>query len=160
MKKGAAHFTANQWLAYIKGELEEETMVEMEDHLYVCDQCLHIYTALIATDENVSPIADGTAFTDQVMEGISRIDKEKLGKPVPSKRGKGYVNQTIVHYAIAAGLTVVLMFSGVFEKLSEGTGTVQGTDFQRSESLTENMLNKTFSLLDSIKEHAKEAEKE
>ncbi|WAA12883.1 hypothetical protein [Fervidibacillus halotolerans] len=154
------HYSMKEWVAFAKGELREDVYLEMEHHLYHCDQCLAIFSKIMIEDETVPPMTNGTAFTDQVMEKVSQIDREITFDTGRKKQKKAYVKQTMIHYTIAASLTILLMFSGTFEKLSESIGNVHKTGFEQNESVTENVLNKTLSLLDSIKEHAEEAKTE
>ncbi|WAA08843.1 hypothetical protein [Fervidibacillus albus] len=155
-----SHYSVDQWVAFSKGELRKEVYMEMEDHLYHCDHCLAIYSKLMIEDETVPPMSDDLAFTDQVMEKLSQMGRERKNSTGSEIQRKTYMKQTIIHYTIAAGLTILLMFSGAFEKLSAGVGEVHDTGFKQKESVTENLLNKTLSLLDSMKVHAKEAKTE
>ena len=56
------HYDHVEWIFYKNNVLSEEKIIEMEEHLYYCDECLETFLSLI--DEN------------EVQEAIKPISEE------------------------------------------------------------------------------------
>lgn len=69
-----------------------------------------------------------------------------------------FYQTAIFHYTLAAVATIVLMMTGVFQNISHYTGAIQSTTSQEDRSsVTEGIVNITFSWLDSFETKHKEA---
>jgi hypothetical protein len=150
------HKTFEEWLTYVRDEVDEKTRVEFENHLYECDQCMEVYLEAIERQETSFPtVTDADAFTDGIM---AMIEQEKpvsnIEKPRPYAKTKFY-QKSVFHYLVAAAMTLLLMTTGVFQELM----TIV-TDFEKKspkESITEGIMNETFSFVEESNQTNKEA---
>lgn len=154
------HYSKENWLQYINGELSSQLMSEMEEHLYSCDQCLFHYLELIAKTD-LPAMTNESIFTEKVMQEIEKIpvqskkvEENQLRK---TKQGK-YFKQTVIHYLLAAGLTIVLVSTGFFGKILESADQFQkDTVYNPSTSITEQLFNKTEQFVHLFIKNDKEA---
>ncbi|MGP7819443.1 hypothetical protein [Niallia sp. 01092] len=154
------HYSFEQWLKYVKNELEEHERILLEDHLYTCDQCLDIYVTAVAEQETVLPtISDETAFTDQIMMRISNEEAEtKL--EVKTKKRRRFYHSTIFQYTLAAAVTLILMSTGVFQSIIQHTENIQKAEIPtKKEAVTVGFVDKTFSWMDELEGNIKEEKK-
>jgi predicted anti-sigma-YlaC factor YlaD len=138
----------------VNNEIDEKVREMYEDHLYSCDQCLELYLQAVAEFEDNLPVLSNEAdFTDIVMSKVTiKHDSIKKEKAAP------FYQKTIFHYVIAAAMTILLMTTGVFQSITHYVETVQSPHVQeKSPSLTEGIMNKTFAWMDSIEKKNKEA---
>lgn len=62
-----------------------------------------------------------------------------------------FYNRTAFHFCIAAAATWLFLVTGVFEKVAEIAATVKAPEIEEeAPSLTEELLDKTFTLIDSV----------
>ncbi|MBU8880309.1 hypothetical protein BGM26_15260 [Bacillus sp. FJAT-29790] len=155
------HYSEQEWLAYVKNELDEDARVLYENHLYSCDQCLEIYFQAVAEEETELPVISNEAdFTDLVMAQISesKVSKIRSSKSIGEMR-KPFCQSAVFHYSIAAAMTILLMMTGVFQSITKYAENVQSPEFQEKETpLSLGIVDKTFAWMDSL-EKMKEAEK-
>jgi len=154
------HYPYEQWLCYVKDELDEQTRAEVESHLYTCDLCLEQYLQALEDHESSLPtLSNETNFTELVMAEVakdSRTDgKQAEIKPAASAK-KPFYQQAAFHYLLAAAATLLLTFSGVFQSLATFASAVE-TPQERNETVTDNLIDKTFAWMDSLEK--KEANK-
>lgn len=153
------HYSYDQWLQYVKNEIEGEDRALYEDHLYTCDQCLEVYLAAVEVEE-LPDLGDGTAFTDNIMaqlpKGNQRHPDIKAEKS--SRKATAFYKKTIFHYSVAAAMTILLMSTGFFQTLTQYAGDVESKQFKEDKaSITEGFMDKTFMWMDSF-EHPKKEE--
>ena len=169
------HYNYDEWLQYVKDEINEKDKQELEDHLYTCDQCLTHYLLAIEANETSLPIlSDISEFTDSVMAEVS---KQKIVVPdttnnfstmlmVPSVpdtktdtktktevKKKPFYQQALFHYLFAAAATILLTFTGAFQSLATYANALESPQQQVQEkkpSVTEGVINKTFAWMDSL----------
>lgn len=138
------HFTKEEWLHYVKNQLEEEVRTSYENHLYECDQCFELYLQAIDEARGELPlIEDGQKFTDEIME---KIDEDKLSK----EKKIPFYQKTFFQYGIALAMTIFLMSSGVFQAIFQFVDEVQKPYEVESLTFTEGLMNKAFTFMDSI----------
>ncbi|MGM0829387.1 MAG: hypothetical protein ACQEU4_14300 [Bacillota bacterium] len=138
-----SHIALEEWKNYVRDEMNDIKRSEYEEHLYSCDQCMSLYMEAIESVQDELPSIEGPSlYTDEVME---RIPVEM--NPVVKKVKKQWYEEKVFHYVLATAMTLILMASGIFGELVKIT-----TDFERNQqpSFTENILNKTTALLDSV----------
>ncbi len=144
-----SHYTNEEWRQFICDVLPEEKREEMESHLYSCDQCLAVYMELI--EENASDLpnpSDEAVSADVVLAQVEQYKKPKRTKQTQTK-------QKLLHYGIAAAITIGFMSSGIFQ-LVTNAGVV-GTDLSENRpTYTEQWMDKTLSFLDWLKVNQKE----
>ncbi|GMB09223.1 hypothetical protein [Thermolongibacillus altinsuensis] len=140
------HYTNEEWRQFICDVLPEEKREEMENHLYTCDQCLAVYMELI--EENAFELpnpSDETVSADVIIAQVEQYKKPKRTK----------TKQKLLHYGIAAVITIGFMSSGIFQSVTNAV--VLGTDLSENRpSYTEQWMDKTLSFLDWIKPNQKE----
>lgn len=101
------HFDKKEWTEYVANKTSPEKSSQMEEHLYLCDKCLEIYISVSEKTENHSAVDQiHSGFTDRVMEKIIKKPKEK---------SQAY---KLAVYSIAACMTLLITFSGTFERLN------------------------------------------
>ncbi|MEH7382737.1 hypothetical protein V7138_19900 [Bacillus sp. JJ1533] len=134
------HFSNEEWLLYIKDELEESKREELENHLFSCDQCLEIYMELIEVQAEEVPNLENDSFTDEV---VTKLPEKK------GKQGKRFLQSPIFHYGVAAAVTLTLMSTGVFQSMTGILGTVEASSFsEQKQSVSSNLMEKALSLFD------------
>lgn len=141
-------YQKTQLVRYVKDELMEEEKKQLEDHLYSCDSCLLVYMTILDEHENELPMIESQSFTDEVMKEISSNQKMK------ERRSR---TNPLTHYVIAAGFTLILMFSGVFDSLT----TIVSDDAMnpmKSGSFSDEMLNRTMEMIQSLNHNEKESD--
>lgn len=144
-----SHYMNEEWRQFICDVLPEEKREEMESHLYSCDQCLAVYMELI--EENASDLpnpSDEAVSADVILAQVELYAKPKRMKQSQTK-------QKMLHYGIAAAITIGFMSSGIFQ-LVTNAGVV-GTDLSENRpAYTEQWMDKTLSFLDWLKVNQKE----
>jgi hypothetical protein len=174
------HYNYDEWLEYVKNEVNEKTRVELENHLYTCDECLDHYLQAMAANESSLPIlANESTFTDVVMAEVTKKkdmvpdtvrnlntmsmvslvpDTPLLAKVNKQSNKKSLYQQAGFHYLLAAAATMLLMFSGAFQSLATYANSLESPQIQEKKtSVTEGVINKTFAWMDSLEK--KEANK-
>jgi anti-sigma factor RsiW len=156
------HYSDDEWLKYIRDELEEKDREKAEDHLYSCDTCLEEYLLALSAHESSFPIlSDESVFTDAVMLEVSKLTEEnqtEFKSTKLEKKKKPYYQQVAFHYFLAAAATLMLMLSGVFQSLASYASSIEGPKTKEVKpSVTEGMIDKTFAWMDSLEK--KEANK-
>lgn len=148
------HMTYENWLLYVQDDLDEQTRVEYENHLYSCDDCLEIYLQAVEANEFQMPSLPETAdFTDSVMKQIQTPVKTIKKKPQNKKR------QTMIHYTLAAAMTLLLMSTGVFSQLMNIASQFEKVEAQQKESFVHAFLNNSISITDQFENNFKEGDK-
>ncbi len=155
------HYSYEEWMTYVKNEVDKAERESFEDHLYSCDQCLDCYLQAVAEVENELPVIENEAdFTNVVMAQIAESKQPKI-PTIKEKRKTPFYQTAIFHYSIAAAMTILLMTTGVFQSITKYTESVQTPNFHEKEtSVTEGIVDKTFAWMDSLEKKSKEADKE
>ncbi|RDW18984.1 hypothetical protein [Oceanobacillus chungangensis] len=141
------HIQYKEWLSYTEDTLDEGTREHYENHLYVCDACMSLYLeAIEAMEQKIPVMSTNATFTDEVMQKINSEQKQET-KVKTAKLS--FFQKTIVHYVVAATVTLFLMSQGVFSQLMTAV-----TDFEASNknetSILTNMLDKSASIIDKF----------
>lgn len=127
------HLSEEKLRRYVGGTLQEEEQAEVEEHFSECDDCFDSYLLMLESD---SPLQ--SAFTDDTVERIVREH--------PTFQQKKETNM-LAHYLVAAGFTLLLMMSGVFNLV---TDSVDPDSFEQKPSFTEQIMDESSSLIDKI----------
>ncbi|MBS4209562.1 hypothetical protein [Bacillus sp. FJAT-50079] len=137
------HMTLDNWLQYVQDNLDEQTRVEYENHLYSCDDCLELYLQAVEVNEAQMPsLPAPTDFTDAIMKQIDPPAKKKK----PEIRRK----QTFIHYALAAAMTLLLMSTGVFSQLMNVASEFEKQEHEQEQSFVHAFLNNSISIIDQF----------
>ncbi|MFB5935047.1 hypothetical protein ACE8FZ_17385 [Peribacillus frigoritolerans] len=148
------HVSEAQWVAYLADEIPEALKIEYENHLYSCDKCLSVYMEAMEKEETSLDL-EGFDIAGPVMDSISRLKGGSVEDSWPHRKEKSL--RTITrHYLIAAGFTILLMAGGVFQSLTEYVDSVESSSDKKTQSLTEDLIDKTFTWMDTIEKKNKE----
>ena len=117
------HYSDRQWMLFQAGSLDVATATLLRHHLRICPTCQQEYLKLISPrQEDLVNELVPTDFTSQVMAKIAELPVP--GRSVPTKTGtkRSKISkrfwQQLGAYAVAAGLTIVLMLTGMFDHLT------------------------------------------
>src|SRR5699024_3759176 len=114
----------------------------IENHIYTCDTCMDIYLSMLDSHPITGTISED--FTDQVVEKINKRHPSQMNTPRQSKPRKA-----VAHYFLAAGLTIILTVSGIFQGMLDVTNNEQ---MKNRSSITKQLMQNTNQLLDQLKE--------
>ncbi|MGG3467667.1 hypothetical protein ABES02_09320 [Neobacillus pocheonensis] len=140
------HYSYDEWMQYVKNEINEKDRETYESHLYACDQCLDDYLLAVSANESSLPIlSNDGSFTDLVMAGVSKQ------KP-PIKNKKPFYQQAAFHYLLAAAATILLTLTGAFQSLATYADSLENPQKIQAKkpSVTEGVIDKTFAWMDSL----------
>ncbi|WP_102028847.1 hypothetical protein [Salirhabdus sp. Marseille-P4669] len=119
---------------YTSNQLNEQEQVAIESHLDHCDVCFETYLHVI--DEWSIPHSLSETFTDDTVERIkSSQPNMSPDSSLPTKTD--YHKKTITNYFLAAGLTVVLMFTGAFKLVTNVSDKINVYDEPISDELVD-----------------------
>lgn len=142
------HFSKGKWKDYKDNIIPEEERISMEDHLYICDNCMDIYLNLIDNEElDFAERMIPSSFTEIVMEKVEKITP--ISKPI---RKKKMIENIFMYYVAAASVVLVLTAGGVFTKMTDlpmekiGVDTIKtqesiGSIYSFSERIVDNTNN-------------------
>ncbi|AST92353.1 anti-sigma factor family protein [Sutcliffiella cohnii] len=135
------HYTQEEWLAYIQDELSEDRRTILEDHLYSCDQCLHVYL------EQLNYVSDTLPMLSEEEQNVVPIETKKMP----------FYQHSIFHYTVAAAITFLLLTSGMFHSMIGFASNIEESTVQnREEAVSKNVMNKALSFLELIERKHKE----
>jgi predicted anti-sigma-YlaC factor YlaD len=152
------HYSYEVWCQYVRNEMDGRVREAVENHLYSCDQCLNLYLQVLDTEDSGLPlIQNETEFTDTIMANIADL-KRKNASLMEGK--KSFYQSSAFHYILAAAVTIIMMFTGVFQSITKVADTVQSPQtLQKTPSFSEGIINKTFNWMDSFELKNKEVKK-
>ncbi len=143
------HFSNEEWMSYIDDKLSETTCEELEDHLFSCDQCLAVYMKMIDRQAEELPVIVDSSFTDEI---IAELPKEKMQK-------KTLYQRTLIHYAVAAAITLTLMTTGFFQSITGVVTTVEASSISKpGQSVSNALMEKALALFEVIDIKQKEGQ--
>lgn len=147
------HYTEDEWTEWIREQAPDSLSVDMESHLYECEECLSIYMHALELHTSALPVPkdiDELEY-DQLFKRTTRLSvKEESSWRETAKH-------TYFQYAVAAAATLILTISGFFSGLSQELGDwKEPTDLQQSTSISENLMNQTLSWLDTLQSKSSE----
>jgi hypothetical protein len=145
------HVTYGEWLKYVEGGLEEQARDQYEEHLYSCDGCMEIYLAALEAGGTSFPdLSDEAGFAESIIGQVQHYKEQD--NPLISKKQKFY-QKAAFHYVVAAAMTILLMYTGIFQQLIGFT-----EEFERSShpSFTTELMNKTTNLIENVENQTRE----
>lgn len=109
------HYDYIEWIFYKERILSKEKQKEMEDHLYICDDCMNTFLSLIDKDE-VDRAAEiiSPEFTGNVMKNIQKV-KHNPGTKVVKHNVK--FKEMFGYYVAVASVAIILTFGGFYSGL-------------------------------------------
>ncbi|MGE7767625.1 hypothetical protein [Peribacillus sp. NPDC096540] len=148
------HVSEAEWITYLADEMPDALKIEYENHLYSCDECLAVYMEAMERAESSLNVED-LDIADSVMDSIAQLNKVSFEEAKQIRKEKSL--RTITrHYLIAAGFTILLMAGGVFQSLTEYVDSVESSTIKENQTLTDDLIDKTFNWMDSIEKKNKE----
>lgn len=134
-----AHYPEQRWLFYVQDRLEESERLELEEHLAVCEVCLMLYMEqLEQVSVELPDSVQGSGMVNQVMY--------RLTEPSRRRQATSSSRLRILHYTVAAAITLLLMTSGVFDSMIS-TGAHEPAA-PPSESISSQVMEKALSLFE------------
>lgn len=147
------HIRYEEWLLYVQDTIDEEMRETYENHLYTCDHCLELYLQAVETVESELPQwRESSNFTDSVMVQVIGSTTKKQEKAYVKKNRK---QQTMLHYFLAAAMTLILMSTGVFTQLMNVASDFERDESKQADSFVLTFLNKQDSITDKLEENFK-----
>ncbi|MBY6037783.1 hypothetical protein KUV80_14015 [Fictibacillus nanhaiensis] len=138
------HFTEKEWKSYVDGSIHLEQQVIMEDHLYGCDVCLADYLRVNDQFNHFKVPETPIGQMEELLKEMNVTPKKKQQK----RKNKQH---PMIHYVIAASLTVYLMSSGLFHQVTGVWKDAESNVTNKApESMTENLMDRTLILLDRL----------
>ncbi|SDK17495.1 zf-HC2 domain-containing protein [Sediminibacillus albus] len=118
---------------------------QIENHLETCEHCFASYLDLLEHWETPAGLTD--SFTDITIEKVKLYQSySHLAEQRPSSY-RSRQARTLVHYLLAAALTLVLMAGGIFQGVLDLTDQ---SNLDKRPSLTDNIMQKTDSWLTQL----------
>jgi anti-sigma factor RsiW len=152
------------WQAYIKHQLQNDTSLEYEEHLYACDACLELYMEVVEALQQPTSVKAINKQADKIMAQIqseNHVDTpEKIAvQGIVTPKGIRRVPLTrrpLFQYGVAAILTLMLMSAGVFQGLSHRISHIESkTNRDQQESFSQKLMEKTVAMLDAVQTQPK-----
>ncbi|MEX2459707.1 MAG: hypothetical protein WD469_00165 [Paenibacillaceae bacterium] len=159
------HYSNVEWSAYVRGQLSAERQSEYEAHLYDCEACLQLYMDSVA-DLDVDPVTSESdpfyledVWIEQIMDQIES-QKQLLQTQSSPPRKIALYRKPVLQYALAAAITILLMTTGIFHGITSDIDQPPPVTKQNLDaSYTDQLMDKTVTMLDAIQQKAKLIEK-
>lgn len=135
------HITYENWIRYVQGKAQQEE--HFEQHLYECDQCLTLYMEALETEQIQSP----TLTTKEIVHSIKNNRKER--KESSNVSSPIRFHRKLVHYILAAGMTLFLMSSGVFSEMSKLVDRIEAKP-NNNLSVVTHFMEHSISIVDQV----------
>ncbi|MNE26305.1 hypothetical protein D3C76_183020 [compost metagenome] len=144
----------NIWGRYIEGKLSSAEERKLEELLLKDEGAVHQYMKELELLEDSLPLlSDRDLFSDGVISALPSIGKSAGPDSKGNSKAKANRwNLPIVHYLIAASITLLLLGSGVFDLLSIEAN--QSVHKARNVSISDQWMNATSKWIDSIKDNS------
>lgn len=106
------HYDYVEWVLYKNNILDDEIYNEMEEHLFICDDCMETFLSLIDEAEiDKAGNLISMNFTDKIMDNIKNI------RPIKKPTKKKVSNDFFIYYTAVASVAIILTASGFFGRL-------------------------------------------
>lgn len=135
---------------YVRGEGSAEERSSYEELMLSDDSVLEIYMQVLAELGSELPgLSDPETFTQQVVEH-EQIKPYTHRAPLRiQERPKRWYERAIVHYTIAASITMLFLFTGAFDRLLPGEMN-HDVPLSETPSYSEQWVEKTTGWLDQL----------
>jgi hypothetical protein len=156
MKSGDYQICREQAKAYLEGQEDVVEREEWERLLLEDEATFATYMEMLdELKEDLPSLENSSAFIECVMGDwativeSSVVSEQVADKEIGSRRYRFY-EKTIFHYAVAASLTLIIMSSGMFDKLLTGEMELVVPKQDNSPSYSERMMQTTSGWLDQL----------
>ncbi|AKG35368.1 hypothetical protein [Paenibacillus durus] len=142
-------------LAYIFGQGTRDEREAMEEQLLGEDEALSAYLDILNRHGDELPTLDDTAsFSRNIMNRLPPLSDQsepdhEHGNRLQFCHSRWY-NRTIIHYLVAASLTLLFLSSGVFDRLMTGELDVVVKNGDGSAFNSEQIIQKTTGWLERL----------
>lgn len=140
------HYNLDEWKLYINDLIDENERIDMENHLFKCDECLEIYLNAVNESDLVKEVLNQD-FTNDVIKTI------RNEKALNKKENRSTLN-VFMYYTAAAAVTLFLMSQGFFTAITrevpKTTANIMNTskyvESISGSSWTEELVQKTMNI--------------
>jgi hypothetical protein len=156
MKHGDDPIQREQAKAYIEGHMEEAIREDWEQLLLEDEESLTSYMEMLdELQEELPSLENSSAFTERIMGAWVKpmAESSALVEQVAVEEGGRryrWYEKTIFHYAVAASLTLLIMSSGMFDKLHTGQMELMIPKKDNLPSFSEQVIQATSGWLDQL----------
>jgi hypothetical protein len=156
MKHGDDPIQREQLKAYIEGHMEEAMREDWEQLLLEDEESLTSYMEMLdELQEELPSLENSSAFTEKIMGAWVKpmAESSALVEQVAVEEGGRryrWYEKTIFHYAVAASLTLLIMSSGMFDKLHTGQMELMIPKKDNLPSFSEQVIQATSGWLDQL----------
>ncbi|SMF87206.1 hypothetical protein SAMN05661091_3659 [Paenibacillus uliginis N3/975] len=141
-----------QAASYIKGECSSEEASSWEALMLSDDAALDVYMQVMSEIDSELPTLENLeGFTDGVLSNEEIIPYRNRIVPISSDRPRRWYERPLFHYTVAASITLMLMFSGTFDRLFPEDTHHTAPKLSQSTSYSKQLMEKTTSWLDRLK---------
>ncbi|WIV17910.1 hypothetical protein QPK24_16015 [Paenibacillus polygoni] len=154
----------DRFTAYIKGTLTEAEREEIDEQLLTDEEALASYLMslqLLNQNEDLAhqnnnetftfpEIHSQTVFTKRIMKQVdSMVRREGRKKRIGKLSWQHLLSHKMIHYTVAASITVLFISTGVFDRLAPGN--VYKSETQTAQPYSEVLVKKATGWLDTLK---------
>lgn len=155
MKRGDDLIQREQAKSYIEGHMDEATREDWEQLLLEDTESFTSYMEMLdELQEDLPSLENSSIFTERVMADWAKMTESSaaLEQVTVEEGGRRYrwYEKTIFHYAVAASLTLLIMSSGMFDKLHTGQMELMIPKKDNSLSFSEQVIQATSGWLDQL----------
>lgn len=148
------HYDYVEWLLYKNNLISEEKRIEMEDHLYSCDNCMEIFLSSI---EEIEIEEAGKLIPEDFTQGILKKTKNIRTIKRPKNKNKR-LNEIFLYYASVASVAIFLTAGGIFGSMVEVVPKIDvGVGIEESRvkagkiyDLSESITNRTSEFINNF----------
>ena len=157
MKSGDDQIRREQAKAYIEGQADAVEREDWEQLLLEDEETFALYMEMLdELQEDLPSLENSSAFVERVMEDwrtgnvadSARVEQVLIKEEGP--RRYHWYEKTVFHYTVAASLTLLIMSSGMFDKLLTGEMELIVPKKDQSPSYSEQMMQATSGWLDHL----------
>lgn len=150
------HYDYLEWLFYKEKVFPKEKLNEMEEHLYICDNCMNIFLSLIDNDEiDKAEQCISTNFTRNLMSDIQKVKNKPKFKMEKSRHS---VKDIFGYYVAVASVAIFLTLGGFYSGMVDIVPYVAKINSNRASinapnlvfNMSQNIVNKTSSFINNF----------
>jgi hypothetical protein len=143
------HYDYVEWLLYKNNLISEEKQVEMEEHLYNCDDCMKVFLSSIDDMEiEEAGILVPDDFSSRIMSNIKNV--RPIKRPINKKKN---FNDLFLYYISVASVAIFFTAGGIFTKMVEVVPQISvGMSIEENRVRTDTIYNLSESITNRTSE--------
>lgn len=153
------HVSQQQLEAYISDTLTDEERVIVEDHIYECELCLQQFMSGVEHDEHHLPASTTVPDFAHDILPVTAVEPSEEAESHQVKPSKSQAFRPLIHYVVAASITIILMASGLFQSILGWTSTINESSQHAEQSISDSIMDHTLQWIDLQYEQLKEGER-